>query len=124
MTLPTNDAIRIAVAEAMGWQCIHVAEHDSPDFVKGNLIGQSAISSGWCKIVPNYTESLDACREVFQYFYEHDTVVQLTFDHLLWRVELFYGDNEYIVVVDSQTLPLGITEAFLRLKGKWPVTSV
>lgn len=107
----TNEQIRIAVAEALGWECYEGV------YVKGDGSTPRVMGDAPHKVydlIPNYPESLDACAE-----FENDAPEDYWIE--LWRVVLGHKAvmNEANLALFGKATPLQRCEALLRLKGKW-----
>jgi len=72
---------------------------------------------GWTVGFPNYTESLDACREFLAQIHGSDREEFLIIARYLERVDTLYGFEEQWALITLT--PLELCEAFLRLKGQW-----
>ena len=63
MSEMTNEQVRTILAEFMGWGYVKFEQNPLCDPGEGDIIGFHPIS-GYRERVPDYHESLDACREV------------------------------------------------------------
>lgn len=66
---------------------------------------------------PNYTESLDACREFMSKIHGSDREEFVIIARYLERVDTLYEAEEQWALITLT--PLELCEAFLRLKGQW-----
>lgn len=107
----TNDEIRIAIAELCGWK---------PPKDKREILWTTPGGKFWH--VPNYCESLDACRE-----FEGNLTWREAGPYVFWLEELtnigHMGGNAVREPLNDCALitasALHRCQAFLRLKGKW-----
>jgi len=66
---------------------------------------------------PNYTDSLDACREFMEKIQGVDREEFVIIARYLERVDTLYEAEEQWALITLT--PLELCEAFLRLKGQW-----
>ena len=104
-----HQEILFKIAELCGWTHIESFEAGIYGFKNGEI-------SSYKQSVPNYTESLDACRE-----FEKD--VDLTYFFNLAKI---VGVNTEAAILNRRDIlamlnatPLQRNEAFLRWKGEW-----
>lgn len=72
---------------------------------------------GYALALPNYVESLDACREFISQIHGLDRVDFVEIVQHLERVDPLYEYEELWAIITLT--PLELCEAFLRLKGQW-----
>lgn len=109
----TNDEIRIAISEELGW--------NTRKQQLGGVFVYHDPQGDICATLPNYPEDLNACHEAWKSLNEEE--------QRLWLYQLFvvcgfdgavvgaYHTKETNIVVNA-TAPQRC-EAFLRVKGKW-----
>lgn len=110
----TNEEIRIKVAEKMGWKQIEVFESSFADPSKQVSRGLKwHHPKGFECHLPNFPESLDACREFECTLPEGNGLEsRVAYCNILMRV---CGSHAACVFAT----PKQRCEAYLRLKGKW-----
>ena len=102
----TNQEINERVAKLCGWKPrAFCAGYYRDDF------------DGYALALPNYTESLDACREFLAQIDENDRAEFSSIVTCMDRIGMAC-DWEFYWAMITLT-PLELCEAFLRLKGQW-----
>jgi hypothetical protein len=72
---------------------------------------------GYALALPNYAESLDACREFMSQIHGLNREEFVIIARSLERLDTLYGFEEQWALITLT--PLELCEAFLRLKGQW-----
>lgn len=102
----TNQEINERVAKLCGWKprafCVGYYRDDF---------------DGYALALPNYTESLDACREFMSQIHGEDREEFVIIARYLERVDTLYEAEEQWALITLT--PLELCEAFLRLKRQW-----
>lgn len=102
----TNQEINERVAKLCGWR--------PRAFCAGYYRDEF---DGYVLTLPNYAESLDACREFMSKIHGVDREDFLIVARRLDRTDTLYEYEELWALITLT--PLELCEAFLRLKGQW-----
>jgi hypothetical protein len=110
----TNEAIRIAIAESLGWV---YEPKDYRESTQGNYPDWNHRSDLRSE-PPNYHESLDACREfedIFNSNYEQSVLYAMHLKNVVYRTKHSGVNIDFAVATAT---PLQRCEAYLRTLNK------
>ncbi len=110
----TNKEINERVAKLCGWKNVPV---DRIFFHGSSEMWESPGKGEFHETFPNYTESLDACREFMSKIDEKERDEFCMAVCQLERIHPFFEYEFWWAIINIT--PLERCEAFLRLKGQW-----